>query len=561
MTITSETIKAYALENAQKYGGKANQGAVLAGLFSEGLEKSKIKDFMPQIQEVIKEINNLTPEEQEKQFKTLKKKTSKREIREGLPELPNAKEGQVVMRFAPFPSGPLHIGHARQLVLNDEYVKKYGGKLLLVMDDTIGSENKPLIVDAYKLIEDGTKWIKANYEKEVIYKSNRIETYYEYAEDLIKKGYIYICDCDKEIIRTNKEKKIECSCRDLYFKEQEKRWKSMFTAEEGTYCARLKTDMQDPDPAFRDRIMFRISDRPHAKLKTKYRVYPLLDFSWAIDDHLLGITHIIRGMDLMMETKVEKFIWDIYNWNHPETIHTGFFQIEGVKISKSKGAKEVLRKEYIGWNDPRLWSFQSLEDRGILSEAIRGFIIGQGLRRSNTTVPIDILYSLNKKLIENSKRYLFVKNPQNIKINGCPQLTTKIKHHPALDLGEREYTTNQEFLIDENDYDQITAQNYRLMHLLNFKAIQINTLRPTEFSFISTDPSPDLKSKLIHWLPRDTNNIDVTIMMPDGKTIIGKGEEALRQLKEKETIQFERFGFVKLYKKNKDKLEFFFTQK
>ena len=64
------------------------------------------------------------------------------------------------------------------------------------------------------------------------------------------------------------------------------------------------------------------------------------------------MTHILRGIDLMMETKVEKFIWDLFGWKNPITIHLGFFQIEGVKISKSKGAKEVHSGAYTGWDDP-----------------------------------------------------------------------------------------------------------------------------------------------------------------------------------------------------------------
>ena len=66
--ISKETIKAYALENAIKYGGKANQSAVLAGLFAEGLEKSKIKDIIPTIQKVLQEVNKLSPAKQKEQF-------------------------------------------------------------------------------------------------------------------------------------------------------------------------------------------------------------------------------------------------------------------------------------------------------------------------------------------------------------------------------------------------------------------------------------------------------------------------------------------------------------
>ena len=62
----------------------------------------------------------------------------------------------------------------------------------------------------------------------------------------------------------------------------------------------------------------------------------MLEFSWAIDDHLLEMTHIIRGKDLMIESDMEKFIWDIFGWKHPELIHSGMMRIAGIKLSKSK---------------------------------------------------------------------------------------------------------------------------------------------------------------------------------------------------------------------------------
>ena len=223
--IDKEIIKAYALENAIKYKGKANQGAVLSGLFAEGLEKSKIKNIMPAIKKVLQEVNNLSLEKQQEQFSKLDSKTSKREIREGLKELPNAEKGKVIMRMAPYPSGPLHIGNARTLILNDEYCKMYDGKLLLVMDDTIGNEAKPIEPEAYKLIEDGIKWIGVNFDKKIIYKSDRIEKYYAYAEELLKKGYMYVCDCGAEEWKELKNKGIECSCRHLEIERQLKNGK------------------------------------------------------------------------------------------------------------------------------------------------------------------------------------------------------------------------------------------------------------------------------------------------------------------------------------------------
>jgi len=557
--ISKEVIRAYALENAIKYKGKANPGAVLAGLFAEGLDKSGVKRYSKIIDEILKEVNSMKIGDQKKEFETLKELVSKRKVREGLPELPGAEKGKVVMRFAPFPSGPLHIGNARALILNDEYVKNYNGKLLLVMDDTIGSEKKPIEKEAYELIEDGARWLGVNYDKKIIYKSDRIEKYYAYAEEMIKKGYIYICNCSQEEIQKLRAKGVECSCRQFSGPEQVERWKKMFSAPEGSMVARLRTDMGDSDPAFRDRVMFRISDRPHAKTGKKYRVYPLLDFSWAIDDHLLGITHILRGMELAMETRVEKFIWDIFGWEHPEVIYNGHFTIQGIKLSKSKGAQEVKSGVYHGWNDPRTWSLQSLRDRGIAPEAIREFILGMGVKKTSVTIPVDVLYAINKKYIGDSKRYFFIENPEKIKINGCPEIEAKLPFHPKKKLGFRSYKTSQEFLISKKDFDLMGNRNYRLMHLLNFKSENILKMKPRTFSFISENPEGALKAKYIQWLPTNADNLRVKILMPDGGVVTGLGEPELSKLKVGEVIQFERFGFVKLHKKEKEMLEFWFA--
>lgn len=558
--ITEEKIIAYALKNALEHSGTAVQGAVLAGLFAEGLEKSEIKEYLPKIQDAIKKVNTYTSEQQKNEFEKLESLLSHREIREGLPELENAVQGKVIMRMAPYPSGPLHIGNARTLILNDEYVKKYGGRLYLVMDDTIGSAEKPIEPVAYKLIEEGIKWLEVNYS-EIIYKSDRTEKYYEYAKELIKKGYIYICDCNSESWKKIKDEKKECPCRNLSSEEQLIRWKRMFVAEEGSLCARLKTSMSDPDPAFRDRVMFKISKRTHPRTKNKYSVYPSMEFSWAIDDHVLGVTHILRGIDHQMSTRIQDFIRGIFNWKNPISIYNGFFAVEGIKISKSKGSKEVKSGAYTGWNDPRTWSLQSLKDRGIKPEAIRNFIKNLGINKTNIKVPVEVLYSENKKLIEESPRYFFIENPKKIIIKGCPIIDAKLPLHPNKSKGFREYKTNGEFLIPSSEFEKIKEGNFRLMHLLNFTAHEIKNFAPVEYSFLSVEPNSKLKTSFVNWIVANEKNVPAKIRLLDGSLIEGLCENEISKVREGEIVQFERIGFVRLHKKSKEELEFWFTHK
>jgi len=554
--ITPEIIQTYALENAIKHKGSAAQGAVLAGLFAEGLKKSEISGIIPLIQKVLKKVNSMSPEEQQKKFDSSENKTSKREIREGLKPLENATKGEVLMRLAPFPSGPLHIGNARNMIINDEYTKMYNGKLTLWFDDTIGSPNKMIEPQAYDLIKEGLDWLGISYDNKILYKSDRTLKYYEYAEELLKKGYLYVCHCGQEEMQDLKAKGIECSCRKLPAETQLKRWKEMATAKMGSITVRLKTSMSDPDPAFRDRVMFKISDLPHPKTGTKFRVYPSMEFSWGIDDHIFKSTHILRGTDHHMSTRVQDFIRGIFNWKNPESFYNGQLEIKGVKISKSKGTQKIKSGEYIGWNDPRTWSLQSLRDRGIKPQAVREFIINLGIKKANITTPIETLYTLNKKIIGESPRYFFVENPEKITIKGCPHLEAKIPKHPNGKLGHKKTKTTQDFLISEEDFTLLENQDYRLMHLLTFKS-QKTGIKPRDFSFISEEPTG--KTKFLHWLPASPNNIHVEVMMPNGEIKKGLGEYELEKLKVGDIIQFERFGFCRLHKKEKEKLEFWFA--
>ncbi len=417
ITNWNEKIHAYALKNAIEHNGKSMENAVISSLFHEGLKKEEVKNIISEVKRIVFEVNSLSLEEQGEEFKKSEKEVSRREIREGLPELPNV-NGKVVLRIAPYPSGALHIGNARTLILNDEYAKKYKGKLLLVIDDTIGSEKKQIVPEAYKLIEDGVKLLNIKYYK-LIRKSERLEIYYEYAKKLIEKDKAYVCSCSAKTLRKNRAEGIECLHRKQKAGENLELWKKMFdkSVREGQCILRIKTSMKDKNPAFRDRVLFRICDREHPRVGRKYRIWPLLDFSWAIDDYLLGITHIIRGKELMIETEMEKYIFDIFCWKKPEFIHIGLLQFEGVKLSKSKGQNEIKSKKYSGWDDPRTWSIQSLVKRGIQLKVLRKFLIELGTNQNEISAPIDVLYSENRKALhELAKHAGFKKGKGNIKV-------------------------------------------------------------------------------------------------------------------------------------------------
>jgi len=354
--------KAYALKNAISYNGKCNSGAVISGLFNEGLKKENIKEYSKKINEIVNEVNNLTVEEQEKELEKLKDLVSEREVREGLPELPNANKG-VVMRIAPSPSGPLHLMHAINLSLNYLYVKKYGGKLYVRIEDT-NPEN--IYSKAYEMIENESKWLTKNLA-EIIIQSDRIEIYYQYIKELIEKNSSYVCECSGDSFREFSKQKKECPCRNISKEENKKRWEKMLRTngyKPGEVVLRFKSDMTHPNPAMRDFPLARINISSHPRQGNKYRVWPLMNLAVTVDDIELGMTHVIRGKDHKDNSKRQEMIYELLGKKYPWVAFTGMTNFVGMKFSTRQMRQDIEEEKFSGWDDERLPTVTSLKKRG-----------------------------------------------------------------------------------------------------------------------------------------------------------------------------------------------------
>lgn len=571
------------LKNAVEFGGNPDRKAILGKLMAQRQDlRPQIKDILPILDRIVKEISDMRLEEQKKRLleldpMALEAKKSVEEKKE-LPELDNIdKIHKVIMRLAPYPSGALHIGNARMIVLNNEYIKKYNGELILFYDDTIGSpkalrddpKSKFVLPEAYDLIKEGLDWLGVKYSK-VYYKSDRLEIYYEYCEKLIKEKLAYVCFCKADEFKDNyKNKRKDCPHRDQSVDVNLEEWNNMLDGKykETEAVVRLKTGMNQKDPALRDQIIMRISEAEHPRVGTKYLIWPMLEFSWAIDDHLLGITHILRGADLIKEDLIENFVWEIFNWKKAEFIHYGKINFAETKLSKTLVRTNIQKGILVGWDDPRTWSLQSLEKRGIRPEALTQALLDLGLSMSGINFSVDWLYAKNKALIdENSDRYFYVENPIELSIINVSSKEYVAK--PLLlpinpDKGTRKIkvlTENQtmRLLISKQDADNLKVNDIvRVKDLLNFKVENINL---GEKIVLAEFHSKEMvrEYSIIHWVPK-SENINVKILKPDGSISSGLGEVNLLKIPMNKTIQFERFGFVNPLKLTNNELFCYFT--
>jgi len=373
--------KAYALKNAIHYNGKANQGAVISGLFAEGLKKEDVKKYAKEINEIVNSVNKLSLEEQEKEYEKLKDIVSEREVREGLEELPDVPKGGVIMRFRPAPSGPLHVGHIISNMISSLYVKKYGGKFYIIIDDT---SPETTLASAYANIKRDCDWVFGNVT-EYINSSDRMKLYYDYSEKLIRKNAAYICTCSPEKFKGFSELKENCPCRNNDMKENLYRWEKMLSKKSkenykaGEAVLRFKSSMQDPNPAMRDFPLIRINEKEHPRQKKKYRVWPLMNLVVSVDDMELGMTHIIRGKDHMDNAKRQKMIFDIFGKKFPWTYFMGRIKFTDLILSKRKLNAMIDSGEFSGEDDEKIPTLASLRKRGYKQEAFAKFSEQRGL--------------------------------------------------------------------------------------------------------------------------------------------------------------------------------------
>ncbi len=380
MTIKNldKKIRAYALKNAIAHEGKANPGSVVSALFNEGLKKEEVKEIMNDVNKIIKEINALSLSQQETELIKLKGLISEREVREGLDELPDVKKSGVIMRFRPAPSGPLHIGHIISNLLSSLYVKKYGGKFYIIVDDT---DPSTVLKDAYKNIKEDCDWIFGNVYK-YINSSDRMDIYYKYAENLIKREKAYVCTCSQDAFKHHSESKTECPCRHIDIGENTKRWKNMLSKKgykEGEAVLRFVSSMDHKNPAMRDFPLARINLSEHPIQKKKYRVWPLMNLVVSVDDIELGMTHIIRGKDHMDNAERQKMIFKVFGKKYPWVYFIGRVKFTDLILSKRKITSLINSGEFSGADDARLPTITSLRKRGYKPKAFVKFIEQRGL--------------------------------------------------------------------------------------------------------------------------------------------------------------------------------------
>jgi glutamyl-tRNA synthetase len=517
--------------------------------------RSRAKEIGPMSGKIVAKVNALSPEEQASEMEKLgvEVETKKPKAKEtGLQELPGTHEN-VVLRFAPNPSGPLHIGHSRAAVPNAEYVKRHNGKLILRIEDT---DPKRVYEPAYEMIPEDLEWLGVKAD-EIIYQSDRFEIYYDIARQLIEKGAAYMCTCDGATFKELKDSCKPCPCRDNSVEENLELWEKFDTMNAGEAVLRVKTDINHKNPAIRDWVAMRLEDAEHPRLGTKYRIYPMMNFSVSVDDHLMGLTHVLRGKDHLANTEKQKYLYDHMGWDVPEYIHYGRLKMEDIALSTSKAKEGIEDGTYSGWDDPRLGTLRAIARRGIQAKTIYDLIIEIGVKMADSAISWKKIYGQNRNFLEPiANRYFFCENPQKVTVEGYSDGKVDIErplHADHMDRGNRVLPFDGEVYLAESD---ISDGIFRLMDAVNVE-IAGDDIKYHSTSF---EDARAVKARIIQWVPVE-DNVNVKIVMDDASTKTGLGEGALKDLEVGDIVQFERVGFARLDEIADDELIFYFAHK
>ena len=314
---------------------------------------------------------------------------------------------KVITRFAPSPTGLLHLGGARTALFNYLFARRNNGLFLVRIEDTDKSRSTKNAIDA---IKNGLHWLGLNSDKDIIYQSHRIKRHKEIAEELIKNKFAYKC------FLTNEEQskiKSDCIKNGKPFRSP---WRNKTENLNSNFVIRLKLPDQE-ETTINDEVQGEVKVS-NSKLDDFVLIRsdgtPTYMLAVVVDDHDMKISHIIRGDDHLNNAFRQYWIYRSLNWEVPTFAHIPLIHgTDGSKLSKRHGAVGVDEYKNLGILPDALNSYlmnlgwTNLEKILNKKEASKIFVLKK-LRKSPSRFDIDQLKNINAYYLKNENPELII---------------------------------------------------------------------------------------------------------------------------------------------------------
>ncbi len=262
----------------------------------------------------------------------------------------------VVTRFAPSPTGYLHIGGLRTALLSYLWARRNNGKFLLRIEDTDFSRNDEA---AARAIVEAFKWVGLEHDGEIEYQSSRLAIYQEYAQKLLDEGKAYRCYMSKEELEALREEQTARKERPKY----DNRYRD-FTGtppDDRESVIRIKAPLSGTltvHDGVKGDVVFNVEDILDDFIIARADGTPTYNFVVAVDDALMGVTDVIRGDDHLSNTPKQMVVYDALGFPIPKFFHVPMIHNhEGKKLSKRDGATDVMMYKQMGYTPEALLNF------------------------------------------------------------------------------------------------------------------------------------------------------------------------------------------------------------
>ncbi|WP_457608495.1 glutamate--tRNA ligase [Nitratifractor sp.] len=366
----------------------------------------------------------------------------------------------IVTRFAPSPTGYLHIGGLRTALFSWLWARRNGGKFLLRIEDTDRSRNKE---EALSAILEAFDWVGLDYDGEPVYQSQRFGLYEEYIERLLAEGKAYYCYMSREELDALRAEQMERGERPRY----DGRYRDFTgTPPEGIEpVVRIKAP-QEGTIVFEDGVKGRIeiaASEVDDFIIARSDGTPTYNFVVAVDDALMGLTDVIRGDDHLYNTPKQLVVYEALGFTPPRFYHVPMIHNEqGRKLSKRDGALDVMEYKRQGFLPEALLNFLvrlgwSRGDQEIFSlEEMIEYFDPHEINKSASSYNLDKLLWLNGHYINNTTNERLAKLLEEFGVHVTDHDrreflldATKVRAKTLLELAEQIRT----ILEPPSDYD------------------------------------------------------------------------------------------------------------